>query len=311
MSDTSCRASVVIAAHNEEHVLGRCLQALTAGGQSTDLEIVVAANGCSDHTAAVARSFPGVIVAELPTAGKAAALNAAEKLVTSFPRIYLDADICLSADQCRSLCQAVDSSVNEAHGQQPQALVAFPTRRINLRGRPLPVRAYFVINQRLPAFTTGVFGRGVVCLSEAGRGRFDVFPEVLADDLFLDSVFTTAEKHQISEVEVVVQAPRSTRSLLRRLERVRRANRRLRRDFVGSPTTSVRPVRTLSWLTDVALRRPWLLPAAGIYVVLTAVAEVRSRNALSEAAWGRDDSTRSPVAAASRPPTGPAYRPEV
>jgi glycosyltransferase involved in cell wall biosynthesis len=297
MPEAGHRPSVVIAAHNEEQVLGRCLESLTAGTHATELEIVVAANGCSDNTAAVARSFPGVTVVELPRPGKAAALNAAEGVATGFPRIYLDADMCLTSDQVESLCDALAIRAEGPDRRSlstPPPLVAYPRRRMDLRGRPLLVRAYYAINQRLPAFTRGAFGRGVMCVSATGRRRFDVFPDVIADDLFLDSVFDGVEKRQVSEVEVLVQAPLRTRDLLRRLERVRRGNRLLRQELEHRTTVSVPPARTLSWLTDVALRRPWLLPAAGVYVALTAVAELRSRRGTSQG-WGRDDSTRSPT----------------
>jgi glycosyltransferase involved in cell wall biosynthesis len=290
----------VIAAHNEERVLGRCLESLTAGATATGLEIVVAANGCSDGTADVARSFPGVTVVELPRPGKAAALNAAEAVATGFPRIYLDADICLMPDQLESLCDALTIAGVGPGGSAPTAttpLLTYPRRRMDVRGRPPLVRAYYAINQRLPAFSRGAFGRGVMCVSAVGRRRFEVFPDAIADDLFLDSLFTPAEKRQVLDAEVVVQAPRRTRDLLRRLERVRRGNRALRQELEDDPTVSVPAVHTLSWLTDVALRRPWLLPAAGVYVGLTAVAELRSRRRASTG-WGRDDSTRAATPAA-------------
>lgn len=300
MSDGGPRPSVVIAAHNEEQVLARCLESLTAGATAAGLEIVVAANGCSDGTAAVARSFPGVTVVELPRPGKVAALNAAEAVATGFPRIFLDADICLTPDQVEWLCDALtiaDAAVGGAVATAATPLLTYPRRRVDVSDRPLFVRAYYTINRRLPAFTSGAFGRGVMCVSAVGRHRFDVFPEVIADDLFLDSLFTGAEKRQVAQVEVVVQAPRRTHDLLRRLERVRRGNRALRHELEHDPTASVPAARTLSWLTDVALRRPWLLPAAGVYVALTAVAELRSRRRGS-AGWGRDDSTRAPSSAA-------------
>ncbi len=49
MPVTVPRASVVIPAHNEEHVIGRCLDRL-AQSASSELEVVVVANGCTDRT---------------------------------------------------------------------------------------------------------------------------------------------------------------------------------------------------------------------------------------------------------------------
>lgn len=108
------------------------------------------------------------------------------------------------------------------------ALAVVPRRHIDVAGRPWPVRAYFTINERLPVFRHGLFGRGVIALSAEGRARFDVFPPVIADDLFLDSQFTDDEKAVAEEVEVVVEAPFTTRDLLARLTRVRRGNAELR-----------------------------------------------------------------------------------
>src|SRR5689334_22722484 len=46
--------SVIIPAHNEEHYIGKTLEALHRQTFNS-FEIVVIANGCSDHTAEVAR----------------------------------------------------------------------------------------------------------------------------------------------------------------------------------------------------------------------------------------------------------------
>ncbi len=86
--------SVVIAAHNEEHLIGACLRAIADQDFSGDVQVVVSANGCTDHTAEVARQA-GVEVVDRPDPGKTAALNAGDAVATSFPRIYLDADIIL------------------------------------------------------------------------------------------------------------------------------------------------------------------------------------------------------------------------
>ena len=42
--------SVIIPAHNEESVIGRCLAAMLEGAQPGELEIIVVCNGCSDRT---------------------------------------------------------------------------------------------------------------------------------------------------------------------------------------------------------------------------------------------------------------------
>src|ERR1700682_6135663 len=85
--------SVIIAAHNEEKVLARCLDALLADSRPGELEVLVVANGCTDRTVEIARSYGIVGVIEIPEASKHAALNAGDAAATVFPRAYLDADI--------------------------------------------------------------------------------------------------------------------------------------------------------------------------------------------------------------------------
>nr|WP_296068241.1 glycosyltransferase [uncultured Actinoplanes sp.] len=273
--------SVVIAAHNEAAVIGRCLDSLLAGAAPGEFDVTVAANGCTDDTAKVAAER-GVRVVDLPEAGKAGALNAGDDAAAGFPRVYLDADIVLSTADVRALAAAVDD-------RHPAATAR---RELDLAGRPPLVRAYFAINRRLPAFRTGLFGRGVIVLGEAGRARFDRFPDMVADDLFLDSLFTEAEKRQVSAVCAVVATPRRTSLLIRRLVRVRAGNAAMRAAAArGDVGATVRSADRSSWLKDVVLRRPWLVPAAACYAGITVYAAVRARRGTGQG-WGRDDSTR-------------------
>src|SRR5690606_37510603 len=102
--------SVVIAARNEAAVLGRRLDARLPAPDPPDgaaLDITVVANGCTDATAAVARARPGVRVIELAEGSKPAALNAGDAAAVGWPRVYLDADIVLSAADIHRLAAAV------------------------------------------------------------------------------------------------------------------------------------------------------------------------------------------------------------
>jgi glycosyltransferase involved in cell wall biosynthesis len=274
--------SVVVAAHNEAAVIGRCLDALLAG--SPPLDVTVVANGCLDATAEVAASRPGVRVLDLPEPGKANALNAGDRVAEGFPRVYLDADIVLPPGAVAALAAALEAGF---------ALAVVPRREFDLSGRPLAVRAFYAINSRLPAYQHGLFGRGVIALSAAGRSRFDTFPELIADDLFLDSLFTDAEKQQVDAVASRIATPRRTGDLVRRLTRVRAGNAAMRQ--AAGP--SVRPAVRSSWLRDVVLPRPWLAPAGACYAALTLTAALRARRS-SGTGWGRDESSREEVGAA-------------
>lgn len=285
MSHTDgARPSVLIAAHNEEPVLGRCLDALLAGPAPLP-EIIVIANGCDDNTADLARSRPGVTVIELETGSKPLALNAGECLAPAGPRIYLDADILVPAGAVRTLLDVLQST---------GALAAVPGRIVDTAGRPWLVRVYLAVHQQHPAFRDGLFGRGMIALSGAGRARFTRFPEMVADDLFLDSLFSADEKAHTDAFAVTVAAPFTTKQLLHRLVRVRRGNAAMRRaGRDGVVAAEVRPPNRAVWLKNAVLEEPRLAVPAMVYLAISVVAAIRARKGpLNDMSWGQDRSTR-------------------
>ena len=155
--------------------------------------------------------------------------------------------------------------------------MAFPSRHLDVAGRPLLVRAYFTIQRHLPVYDEGLFGRGMIAISERGRWRFTEFPEIVADDLFLDSLFDRSERVLVAGATTAVATPLRTDDLVRRLVRVRRGNAALRAKAHASPGPGVRPANRTSWLRHVVLRRPWLAPAATVYVAITLYAAVLAR----------------------------------
>lgn len=275
--------SVIIAAHNEGAVIARCLDALTADAEQVHLDITVAANGCTDDTAEVARRYAGVRVLELPEPGKAPALNAAERVAVGFPRVYLDADIVLTSEAVWTLCDALQGGYH----------AAVPRRELALDGRPLLVRAYYAISARLPVFQNGLVGRGAITISADGHHRFERFPDMVADDLFLDSLFAPDEKAHVNTISSRVETPRRSSDLFRRLVRIRRANAAMRAASHQEMTPSlVRPRDGFAWLFKVVLPHPSLLPAAVVYVAMTLAAAVQARCTQTSNHWGRDESSR-------------------
>lgn len=261
--------SIIVPAHNEQSRVGGNLTLLTLGANIDEFEIILVANGCTDATADVARTIPGVRVIDLPEPGKAAALRAGDAAATRLARIYLDADVALSAHEARALAKTVT---------QPGIHAATARRRVVTSGSSLAVRAYYAVNRRLPVYEDGLFGRGVVAVGPIGRARFDEFPDLIADDLFLDSLFTPEEKCQVDDVVTTVIAPRKTMHLVRRLARVRAGNRVMRTHSLA------RPASNSSWLRHVVLPRPWLWPAGICYAAVVVAAEVMSRRA--RLTWG-------------------------
>ncbi len=286
MATTEPSVSIIIAAHDEAAVIDSCLDAVAAQRDAPSYEIIVAANGCQDDTATVAGRHPGVVVLDLERPGKTGALNAADRVARGSRRVYLDADILLPPDYLAAMDRALP-----VHGP---ARAAVPTRQLQLTGRPWPVRAYFTINQRLPVYRDGLFGRGVIALSTRGRTRFGRFPDVIADDLFLDSIFDDSEKVRL-DVTVEVATPRRLGQLIRRLTRVRRGNTALRlADRGGMIGRTVRPADHWAWLRDVVLPEPRLAPAGVVYAAITVIAAGLARSGSRQGtAWISDSSSRS------------------
>ena len=85
-----------------------------------------------------------------------------------FPRLYLDADMVLSADDIRTLSESLRNGAG--------FLVCAPKRKMELDNRPLAVRAFFRIQQRLPVYESGLVGRGAIMVSEAAARDLPSFP---------------------------------------------------------------------------------------------------------------------------------------
>ncbi|MGE7989964.1 glycosyltransferase [Pseudomonas sp. NPDC089554] len=89
------RVSVVIAAHNEErHIEQKLASVLGQDYAAAELQVVVASDGSSDRTVALARALGDarVQVLDLPRVGKAQALNTAVQACQGDILVFTDAD---------------------------------------------------------------------------------------------------------------------------------------------------------------------------------------------------------------------------
>ena len=278
--------SVVIAAHNEEAVLDRCLDALLRTARTGELEIAVVCNGCTDGTAEVARGYgEDICVLETPEASKTAALNLGDPAVSGFPRFYVDADVLLPLDSVRRIA---------ARLAEGEALAAAPVMSLDLRSSSLAVRAYYRIWAHLPYVREGMIGVGVYALSGAGRRRFGEFPDVIADDGYVRGLFDANERVRVDDAPVRVYAPARLSDLVRIKTRSRLGRYELRERF---PNLVARERSTKSYRNALGtiVVRPWLWPAAAFYAVVLAESRRRARlqlGSIGDYVWERDQSSR-------------------
>lgn len=201
MTSTSNMVSIIIPAHNEAGVIGRCLSAITQSAQPDELEIIVVCNGCDDATADIARSHvPSVTVLELQAPSKSAALNRGHQEATSYPRFYVDADIVLPIESIRSVANVLRGGV--IHGAAPRI-------RVDLDNRNWPIRAYYDIWLSTPYVNDGMIGSGVYAISEQGGTRFTAFPDIIADDGFARLLFAKEERLSVDDAWFVMTPPRT------------------------------------------------------------------------------------------------------
>src|SRR5688500_10442289 len=102
--------SIIIPAHNEASVIGRCISALLRGAGPDELQIIVVCNGCSDDTESVVRRFGNAVeLIVTPVASKIHALNLGDAAAKLFPRFFVDADVVLPLDAVRRISGALES----------------------------------------------------------------------------------------------------------------------------------------------------------------------------------------------------------
>lgn len=267
------RGAIIVPAHNEGAVIERTLRPLSELAYQGVVDLVVAANGCEDDTVSRATSVAGVRVLDLPEPGKAKALNAADSVVEVFPRLYLDADVSITPT---AVIDVLD------HLAAGATIAARPPFVYLTDDASWSVRAYFRARERISVMHEHLWGAGVYALNREGHARLGSFPELVSDDLWVDSLFDDTEKAVVDTEPVVVRCPRDGRSLLAVLRRVYRGNREQEHGSADAPTGLFRLLQTV--------KGPSSLVDAGVYLYYAIRGRRHARK--SEISWERDDSSR-------------------
>ncbi|MCX5582295.1 glycosyltransferase [Streptomyces erythrochromogenes] len=283
--------SIVIPAHNEGRVIGRLLDALLADSPSSGPDIVVVCNGCTDDTARVAGAHGDrVRVVEIPTPSKHTALRVGDQHARGFPRLYVDADVVVGAADVRALAGALAAD--------PDLLAAAPGRDIPPTGCAWPVRAYYRVWQRLPAVREGLFGRGVIAVTEEGHKRIAALPPLMADDLAASLAFGPGERRVVEAARVVVRPPRTWSDLIRRKVRAATSSAEFERFQSAREACAGAAPSARTGASDLrALLRadPELLPAVVVFAAAALAARRGARKAIRDqdfSTWLRDESSR-------------------
>jgi glycosyltransferase involved in cell wall biosynthesis len=276
--------SVVIPAHNEAAAIRRCLDALFSGIDPGELDVVVVCNGCTDATAELARGsgYP-VRVLELARGSKPAALRAGDLAALGFPRIYLDADVLLHGSAARRLCERLRAG----------AVAVRPPIDYDADRSTRLVHHYYRARTRIPAVHRALWGAGVYGLSEAGRSRFEEYPDLTGDDLWVDRHFARGEVEVISCRPVRVVAPRRAADLLRVLRRTYRGKGESMPAFRTEGQVSGTTSSTVGDLVRLVATRPTSTLDAVVYGGFALAGRVALKTAGDGGSgWERDESSR-------------------
>ncbi len=275
---------MIIPAHNEEALIGKCLQAMTGGAREGELEIVVVANGCRDRTAEVARSHrPSVRVIETEVASKITALRLGDEATAEFPRFYVDADVILPIESIRRVGAVL---------QRGPYLAAAPKMRVFLDASTWAVRAYYDIWLDLPYHTQGMIGSGVYAMSEEGRSRFDVFPNIISDDGFARLVVSPEERVTVEDAWFMILAPETLSGVVEIKTRSKKGALQLKLLYPEMMEKDVRDYRSI-FPNIVCAPRRW--PKAAVYLYVFVRTKLRAfwMNYVGDLGeWERDETSR-------------------
>lgn len=206
---------MIVPAKDEARVIGACLRSLEAQTYLGPVQVVVVANNCSDHTAAVSRRFSGgferrhydldVLELELPRrqqGTKPGALNAGDDAAVFGHRVYLDADIELAPDTLSVIAGAFADGV------------LFCAPRIETTAGSYASRAYARIWSTVPCVRDDVIGAGLYAVHRDGRARWGAFPAIVSDDKFARLHFAPSERVVLHDAWFRIRMPADFRELV-------------------------------------------------------------------------------------------------
>lgn len=197
-TDAMVKLAIVVPVRNEAAVLGTTVPALLRAA-GPDAHIVWVCNGCTDNSAELIRAIAGERgkVIELERPGKSAAFQSADDYLGAlFPRVYFDADAWFQPEDIsgllRPLIEGKADLVAPRHGFCPDGVSAVSA-------------AMAECWLALPFASQAAFSCAIA-VSEAGRSRWQQWPDITGDDMFVASCIP-AERRMIAEDVIAITRP--------------------------------------------------------------------------------------------------------
>ena len=187
--------TIIIPANNEGAMIGQCLESVLASNGPAHVEIIVAANGCSDDTETRSQAFEEKAIAKgwsltvlsLVEGGKLNALNAADAISRGKARVYLYADVTIHTSL---LAQLADALICEAPRYASGTIRFTATDSL---ATTLYARTY----ARVPYIANGLPGAGLFAVNAAGRSKWGEFPDIISDDTYVRLLFKPEERVRV------------------------------------------------------------------------------------------------------------------
>jgi hypothetical protein len=171
------------------------------------VEVIVAANGCSDDTVRQAtRAHSLVRVLDLEKGSKTAAINAANRIASVYPRIILDADVECSFQSLSALALAL---------RDPGIMVVAPAICLNLTQANWFMKAYYRAWMKQAYAKAGRGGAGCYGLSKKALEAVGEFPDIVGDDIWIHTRFPDEQRRYVHKdahgesVFSIVRPPRT------------------------------------------------------------------------------------------------------
>ena len=221
--------SVIVPVFNEAASLPSFLEHVRDGLPSTNVELIFVCNGCTDGSEQILRSIddPRVRVLALERPGKAAAIRAAEAFAQRIPRFYVDADVLISGASLAALAEPLRHERFE---------LVSPKMLYDESGMSFAARGIHRVWHALPHVLLEGH-HGVLGVSRRGRERWGDFPDLLADDAFIQSRIPTSRRKIVPEITLSTRPARTFWSFVCVRERWLRGNQQLRAKGISVPRT--------------------------------------------------------------------------